>query len=196
MKYIILITIFFFKMGLPCKGQDTKHRLGYGAGAKISRIIVDDPELQSSYNTGLNLVAFNYEYKIKPKISLGFKLDLMFNKFLLSKGLEKETIKYSTFSLPIKISYYPIRSLPFGISSSLSATYLNQKQQINLIEPYDLKNFFSSYEGELFYDRKLNTIVLRPFINYGHSISNLISKESNQRINANYSAFSFGLIIY
>jgi hypothetical protein len=183
-------------MGLPCKGQETKHRAGYGAGAKISRIIVDDPELQSSYNTGLNLVAFNYEYKIKPKISLGFKLDLMFNKFLLSKGLEKETIKYSTFSLPFKISYYPIRNLPFGISSSLSATYLNQKQQINLIEPYDLRNFFSSYEGELFFDRKLNNIVLRPFINYGHSISNLISKESNQRINANYSAFSFGLIIY
>jgi hypothetical protein len=196
MKYIVLVAIFMFKMGLTCYSQDSKHRAGFGAGAKVSRLILDDPELLSSYNTGLNLAAFSYDYKIKPKIRLGFQLDLMFNKFLLSKNSITETIKYTTLSVPFKISYFPIRDLPLGISSSIGASYLIKKQNIELIAPTDLSNFFGSYEGEIFFEKNFKNIILKPFFNYGHSITNLVSKESNQRSNINYSAFSFGVLIF
>ena len=185
-------------MCLACQSQNinSKSAFGFGFGAKLSRLIVNNPELKSSYNTGLNLTGLNYEYKINPRIRLGFKADLMFNKFLLSKNSITETTKYSTVFVPIKISYYPIQGIPFGISSSVGATYLFKKQQIELMAPNDLRKVFGSFEGEVFFDKALKNIILRPFLNYGHSITNLLSKDSNPQSKTNYQAFSFGLIIY
>lgn len=198
MKYLILVTIFFLKMCLACQSQsiNSKSAFGFGAGAKLSRLIVDNPELKSSYNTGLNLTALTYEYKINPKIRLGFKVDLMFNDFLLSKNSVKESTKYTTMFVPIKFSYYPIQGIPVGISSSVGATYLFKKQQIELMAPDDLRKVFGSFEGEVFFDKALKNIVLRPFLNYGQSVTNLLSKDSSPQSKTNYQAFSFGLIIY
>ncbi len=185
-----------FRMCLNSYSQDLKHRIGFGAGAKASRLIIEDPELLSTHNTGLNLVALSYEYKIKPKISLGLNLDIMFNKFLLSKNSVTETIKHTTYSVPVKISYYPIRGLPVGVSSSIGATYMIKKQLITLIAPAELRKIFGTYEGEIFFEKKIKNLVLKPFLNYGNSITSIVSKEPNQRTNIKYSAFSLGIIIF
>jgi hypothetical protein len=198
MKHLILVTIFFLKMCLACQSQNinSKSAFGFGVGAKLSRLIVDEPELKSTYNTGLNLTALTYEYKINPKIRLGFKVDLMFNDFLLSKNSVTETTKYTTIFVPIKISYYPVQGFPIGISSSIGANYLIKKQQIEFMAPDDLRKMFGSFEGEVFFDKAVKNIVLRPFLNYGQSITNLLSKDSNPEMKTNYHAFSFGLIIF
>lgn len=197
MKIATCTVLLILKMGVPCLSQklNNKSIWGFGAGVGISRLVVNDTQVESFYNTALNIHALMYEYKIISRVRVGVTLNMQFSNYLLKKGVEREAIKYALVSSPMKISYYPIRYFPMGISSALGLTYLIEKQK-NAFSPYNFKKIYGLYEGEIFFNCRVKNIILRPFLNYGCSITKLVSEVSGQQMGVNYNAFSSGIIIY